>query len=186
MTPILLAAARHSAPLTHLGPRLVLTLALLAFLGLCYWGMWRGWKGRQRRQADLLPPPAVPDPRELGALRAEAEGTYVVTTTAGDWLDRIAVHRLGERSLATLAVHEAGVLVRRVGAPDLFVPAANLRGARLERGMAGKFVEEGGLVVMTWQQGEGQRELDTGFRPRAAADRDVLVEAVAALAGAAR
>jgi hypothetical protein len=182
--PAQLADERKSAPLTHLGPRLALTAAILALLALCYWGMWRGWKARQARQADIPPLPPVPAVGALGPLRAEAEGTYVVTTSAGDWLDRIAVHGLGVRSLAMLAVHDAGVLVARVGAPDLFVPAPALRGVRLERGMAGKFVEEGGLVVMTWQHGE--RELDTGFRPRAAADRDVLVATLGALAGAAR
>ena len=81
-------------------------------------------------------------------------------------------------------MHEHGLLLARTGAPDLFIPAPALRGVRLERGMAGKFVEEGGLVVVTWQHGPG--ELDTGFRPRAAADRDALVAAVDALVGAAR
>jgi hypothetical protein len=186
VTPYLLAAERHSAPLTHLGPRLLLTAVLLAFLGLCYWGMWHGWRARQRRQADVPELPEVP--QDLGPARAAADGTYVVTTTAGDWLDRIAVHGLGERSEATLSVVADGVLFRRQGAPDVFVPAASLRGVRLERGMAGKFVEEGGLVVVTWQHGEGQRqrELDTGFRPRAGEDREVLVSAVSALVGAAR
>jgi hypothetical protein len=186
VTPLVVAAERHSAPLTHLGPRLLLTVVLLAFLVLCYWGMWRGWQARQRRQFDV--PELHPVPTEPGPPRAQADGTYVVTTTAGDWLDRIAVHGLGERSEATLSVGRDGVLFARQGAPDVFIPASSLRGVRLERGMAGKFVEEGGLVVVTWQHGEGQtaRELDTGFRPRAGADRDVLVSAVSALVGAAR
>jgi hypothetical protein len=184
-----LADERKSAPLTHLGPRLLLTAVLLAFLALCYWGMWRGWRARQRRQSDVPPPAEIP--ADLGPVRMQADGTYVVTTNAGDWLDRIAVHRLGERSEATLSVHRDGVLFARTGAPDLFIPVAALRGVRLERGMAGKFVEEGGLVVVTWRQlqhseGEGSRELDTGFRPRVAADRDRLVDAVSALVGAAR
>jgi hypothetical protein len=189
VTTFVLAAGRHSAPLTHLGPRLLLTAAILAFLAVCYWGMWRGWQARQRRQADVPPLPAVP--HDPGPARAVVDGTYVVTTTAGDWLDRIAVHRLGERSAAVLSVHRDGVLFARTGAPDLFIPVRSLRGVRLERGMAGKFVEEGGLVVVTWQplqHGEGQqpRDLDTGFRPRARADRDGLVAAVSALVGAAR
>ena len=38
---------------------------------------------------------------------AAAEGQYVATTTAGDWLDRIAVHGLGIRTNAELSVHPA-------------------------------------------------------------------------------
>ncbi|RZS89399.1 hypothetical protein EV189_1162 [Motilibacter rhizosphaerae] len=179
-----LLAAPHSAPTTHLGERLGWTALVLVLLALAYLLMWRGWKARARRQSDVPELAAVPPAVARGPQRARSEGTYVVTTTAGDWLDRIVAHGLGERSLAHLAVHESGVLFSRVGAPDLFVPAAALRGARLERGMAGKFVEEGGLVVVTWQHGD--RLLDTGFRPRAAADRDALVAAVESLAGAAR
>jgi hypothetical protein len=50
---------------------------------------------------------------------------------------------------------------------------------RLERGMVGTFVEEGGLVVVTWERGAGT--YDTGFRPRSPDDRDGLVAAVAGL-----
>ncbi|RKS77775.1 hypothetical protein CLV35_1473 [Motilibacter peucedani] len=175
--------AAHSAPLTRLGDRLLLTGAILAFLAVAYLLMWRGWKKRGGRQRDVPALPAVPEAVSRGTVRARAEGTYVVTTTAGDWLDRIVVHGLGVRSLAHLVVTDAGVLFSRVGAPDVFIPTATLRGARLERGMAGKFVEEGGLVVVTWQH--GQRDLDTGFRPRAAADREAIVDAVRALAGVA-
>ena len=146
--------------------------------------MWRGWKRRGGRQRDLPALPAVPDPVARGAVLARGEGTYVVTTSAGDWLDRIVVHSLGERSLAHLVVTEQGALFARVGAPDLYIPAHAVLGARLERGMAGKFVEEGGLVVVTWQH--GSRRLDTGFRPRAAADRDALVAAVQTVAGVTR
>ena len=184
MNALLLAAERQSAPLTRMPERIALTVGILALLGFAYWLMWRGWKRRGARQADLPPLRAVPPAVARGAQRARAEGTYVVTTTAGDWLDRIVAHGLGERSLAHRSVHDSGLLWSRVGAPDLFVPATAVRGARLERGMAGKFVEEGGLVVVTWQHGE--RQLDTGFRPRAAADRDELVAAIAALSGAAR
>ena len=74
---------------------------------------------------------------------------------------------------------DSGVLFSRVGAPDVYIAAPALRGVRLESGMAGKFVESGGLVVVTWKHGE--RLMDTGFRPRAADDRDGLVEAVESL-----
>ncbi|WP_417220387.1 hypothetical protein [Arthrobacter sp.] len=136
-----------------------------------------GWRHRQGRQSDVAPPPAIPG--DLSAPVAEATGQYVSTTTAGDWLDRISVHGLGMKSNATLTVHPQGVLFTRTGSPDVFIPAADLESVRREAGMAGKFVEAGGLLVLGWRLGE--HHLDTGFRPRRAEDMATLVAATEAL-----
>lgn len=136
-----------------------------------------GWRHRQGRQADVATPPAVPE--DLSAPVAEAAGQYVSTTTAGDWLDRIGVHGLGMKSNATLTVHPEGALFARSGAPDVFLPSADLESVRREAGMAGKFVEAGGLLVLGWRLGE--HHLDTGFRPRRAQDMTALVAATEAL-----
>jgi hypothetical protein len=144
--------------------------------------MYLGWRGRGRRQTDLPAPPAVPDAVEPDLLD-DAEATYVSTTTAGDWLDRVVAHGLGVRSAAVVRVSRAGVLVARRGAPDLWIPAARLDDVRLERGMAGKFVDKEGLVVLTWTAGE--HRFDTGLRLRHDADRPRLVQAVRTLTGAA-
>jgi hypothetical protein len=93
-------------------------LGILLVLALAYYGMYRGWRNRQSRQADLAPLPAVPEGKSRGV-----EGVYVATTTAGDWMDRIAVHELGVRSTADLAVSEAGLIFHRQGAADVFIPA---------------------------------------------------------------
>jgi hypothetical protein len=175
------APARESAPVTDLGERLfwtaVCALILIGIIAL----MWRGWRRRIARQGDLPPLPALPP--ALAAPTTEAEVLYVVTTTAGDWLDRIAARGLGVRSRAALEVYRTGVLIDRDGAPAVWIPAGRVRGARLDRGMAGKFTEEGGLVVVTWAHGD--RVLDTGMR---AIERDrhgELVAAISALADAA-
>ncbi|RJK96753.1 hypothetical protein [Vallicoccus soli] len=174
---ILLAAEQQEV--TRLPERLAWTgLTLLVVVGIVLLA-WRGWRRRAAAQGDVPPLPEAPD--DLGDGLVSAEGTYVVTTTEGDWLDRIVVHGLGVRSAAILTVAERGVLFEREGAPDVWVPAAAMRGVRLERGMAGKFVEEGGLVVITWQHGE--RSLDSGFRNRRAEDRDAIVAAVQRIAG---
>lgn len=145
--------------------------------------------GRRRlaqRTRRLVPaPPAVPD--ELGALRVgPLEATYVSTTLAGDWLARVGAHGLGDRSAARVSVHDAGVLVERTGAPDVFVPADALRGAGLAPGMAGKYVGADGLVVIGWHvPSDGEvpaADLDTGLRTRYATDRARLVDAVRHLA----
>lgn len=143
-----------------------------------------GWRNRLRRQSDVPAPPRIPldaagDP-ELGDFIGEpAQGVYVCTTTAGDWLDRIAAHRLGIRTNADLSIHPEGVLLARHGAPDVFIPAAAITGATRSSGMAGKFVEKDGLLVIGWML--GTMAVDTGFRPRYHAELPGILARIAAL-----
>jgi hypothetical protein len=150
---------------------LVITLALIA---IAFVLIGLGWRNRLRRQADVEQLPMVPE--APGEPIVSAEGQYVASTTGGDWLDRIAVHGLGIRTNATLEVYPHGVLFDRAGAPALYIPAATLTGVRLDSGMAGKFVEKDGLLVLAWRH--GSHELDTGFRTRRAEDRNVLFAAL--------
>ena len=149
----------------------IITVAIIAVVLLM---IWTGWRNRLKRQADVEQLPAVPE--APGTALEVAEGQYVASTTAGDWLDRIAVHGLGIRTNATLEVYPHGVLFDRAGAPALYIPAATLTGVRLDSGMAGKFVEKDGLLVLAWRH--GSHELDTGFRTRRAEDRNVLFAAL--------
>lgn len=156
-------------------PAVLVTLAVCVVLILL---IGIGWRNRVGRQAGVAAP-ATP-PENLGEPAVSAEGQYVSTTTAGDWLDRIAVHSLGLKSNAVLEVHADGVRFVRSGAPDLYIPGTDLTGTRRESGMAGKFVEKDGLLVLSWRLGD--REVDTGFRPRRAAEMRALETAVASLA----
>ncbi|WP_461190295.1 PH-like domain-containing protein [Arthrobacter sp. Z4-13] len=150
---------------------LVITLALIAAaFGL----IWVGWRNRLKRQADVEQLPLVPE--APGEPLTSAEGQYVASTTGGDWLDRIAVHGLGIRTNATMKVYPDGVLFDRAGAPALYIPATSLSGVRLDSGMAGKFVEKDGLLVLSWVH--GSHDLDTGFRTRRAEDRNVVFAAL--------
>lgn len=170
----LLADAPHSAPVTHWLLRILLTLAVLAALTGIYWLMWRGWKNRAARQAGLpVPPSAAPGDATFGE---PAEGVYASTTTSGDWLDRIAAHGLGVRSNASMSVGSRGVLVAREAAPDLFIPADDLVAAQLAPGIAGMVTGGEGVVLLTWRLGEAT--LDSGFHPRARADRARLIDEV--------
>ena len=157
---------------------LVSTVAIIAAV-LVMMGI--GWRNRLRRQADVDPLPEVP--MEPGVPSARAEGQYVASTTAGDWLDRIAVHSLGIRTNAVLSVYPHGVLLDRSGAPAVYIPAERLSAVRQESGMAGKFVEKDGLLVMTWDL--GTHTLDTGFRTRKAADKAALYDSLQQLIAAA-
>ncbi|WP_347107577.1 hypothetical protein AAHB33_11075 [Paenarthrobacter sp. S56] len=151
-----------------------LVVVILAMIGL-------GWRNRLRRQSDVERLPEVP--QHLSPATAAAEGQYVATTTAGDWLDRIAVQGLGIRTNAELSIHAEGVLFDRPGAAPVFIPRAAVTDSRQAAGMAGKFVEKDGLLVISWML--GSRELDTGFRSRRSADQQLLLQALKELTSAA-
>ncbi|WP_448060713.1 PH-like domain-containing protein [Cellulomonas hominis] len=167
-------------------PVSITILALLVVAALA--GMWRGWRRRGTRTAPYTA--ALPDVPELpaapgawGAPRTEPlAATYVSSTRAGDWLDRVTAHDLGVRSAGTVQVLDAGVHVARVGARDVVIPAAALRAVGTSAGMAGKFVGRDRLVVLTWTTGpDDERGLDTGLHLRSADDRRTLVAAARTL-----
>ncbi|MEU1012616.1 hypothetical protein [Streptomyces sp. NPDC005890] len=173
MTPaILLAEAKKSAEVTDWGARIGWLVGLALFIALVYWLMREGWKWRGTLQGDL---PALPTAPELpGEARLTMSGRYHGSTTAGQWLDRIVAHGLGTRSRAELTLTDAGLEVERPGAADFFVPTAALRGARLDKGIAGKVLTEGGLLVVTWAHGD--RLIDSGFRSDRAAEHTEWVD----------
>jgi len=160
----------------------VSTVVLVLVVLVAFWGMRAGWRARTRRSAALVT--SLPTaPAELGAARLDpVDATYVSTTRAGDWLDRVTTQGLGVRSPAQVTVFDAGVRISRQGATDLFVPATALRGASGAPGMAGKVVGGEGLVVLTWQADPADpRGLDTGLRPKHSADRERLLAALQTL-----
>jgi len=173
MSPALTRLA-ESAPVTQWGSRLALTVAVLLLIGLGTWGMWRGWRARGARQGDVPAPAEPPGDLERGGA---VPGLYVATTTAGDLLDRIVVHGLGNRGRAEVTVDPRGVALDRVGEAAVWIPAEDLREVRLGSGQAQKAFEAGGLVLITWQL--GPRLVETGFRVD---DPDQHVAAARALA----
>lgn len=144
------------------------------FVALVYWLMREGWKWRGTLQGDLPELPTAPD--EPGPVRLSMSGRYHGSTTAGQWLDRIVAHGLGARSRVELTLTDAGLDVVRPGASDFFVPAAALREALLGKGIAGKVLTEGGLLVVTWAHGD--RLIDSGFRSDHAAEHGAWVDAI--------
>lgn len=173
-----LADAPHSAPVTHVGDLVGWVIGILLVIALVYWLMRQGWNWRKTVQSGLPEPAAVPT-RTTTEPILEAEGRYVGSTTAGDWLNRVAAHRLGERSLVELTLSAEGLKVVRPASQSFFVPVADLRGARLDKGIAGKVFPEGGLLVITWQLGDQQ--LDSGFRADTSSDHDNWVTAIEVL-----
>lgn len=179
MTPAVIqlaaeAAERQSAEVTDWGARIAWVIGLLVFIAFVYWLMRQGWKWRGALQSDLPELPAAPS--GLPEHRLALTGRYHGSTTAGQWLDRIVAHGLGVRSRVELTLTDAGLDVVRPGATDFFVPAAQLRGARLDKGIAGKVLTEGGLLVVTWAHGD--KLIDSGFRSDRAAEHAAWVEAI--------
>ncbi|WP_305951258.1 PH-like domain-containing protein [Streptomyces murinus] len=173
VTPvILLAEAEKSAPVTDWPARIGWLVGLLLFIALVYWLMREGWKWRATLQSDIPELPAAPE--ETGPVKLTMSGRYHGSTTAGQWLDRIVAHGLGTRSLAELTLTDAGLEVERPGASDFFIPAAALREARLDKGIAGKVLTEGGLLVVTWAHGD--KLIDSGFRSDHAAEHPAWVD----------
>lgn len=139
--------------------------------------MWWGWRNKLKRQDTVA---ALPEaPAGLGASVISVPGQYVVTTSAGDWLDRLAVNGLGVRTPAVVHVHAAGVVLERKGAQDIFIAKEALGEVGARSGMAGKFVEKDGLVVIGWRLAD--TAVDTGFRTTEAAAKRPLIEALQAL-----
>ncbi len=169
-----LAAERKSAAVTDWAARLGWLVGLVLFVALVYWLMREGWKWRGTLQGDLPELPSAP--QEPGEARLTMSGRYHGSTTAGQWLDRIVARGLGTRSRAELTLTDAGLDVVRPGATDFFVPAERLRGARLDKGIAGKVLTEGGLLVVTWALGD--KLIDSGFRSDHAAEQPAWVDAL--------
>ncbi|NGN63047.1 hypothetical protein G5C51_03890 [Streptomyces sp. A7024] len=175
MTPlILLADERKSQEVTDWASRIGWVVGLLLFIALCYWLMRQGWTWRKVLQSDVPELTAIPD--DPGPAKLTMAGRYHGSTTAGQWLDRIVAHGLGVRSRAELTLSEQGLAVVRPGATDFFIPAGQLREARLDKGIAGKVLTEGGLLVITWEH--GGKEYDSGFRSDHAAEHPEWVAAV--------
>ncbi|MEU7297822.1 hypothetical protein AB0A76_32270 [Streptomyces exfoliatus] len=178
MTPLIAIAAeaadQKSAEVTDWAGRIGWVVGLLLFIAFVYWLMRQGWKWRGSLQSDLPELPTAP--RTAGAARLTLSGRYHGSTTAGQWLDRIVAHGLGTRSRVELTLTDAGLAVVRPGANDFFVPAEALREARLDKGIAGKVLAEGGLLIVTWAHGD--KLLDSGFRSDRAAEHTAWVEAI--------
>jgi hypothetical protein len=170
-----LADGKKSAEVTDWAARIGWLVGLVLFVALVYWLMREGWKWRGTLQADLPELPSAPDePGEARLTLLSTSGRYHGSTTAGQWLDRIVARGLGTRSRVELTLTDAGLDVVRPGAADFFIPRTQLREARLDKGIAGKVLTEGGLLVVTWQHGE--RLIDSGFRSDHAAEHTEWVD----------
>jgi hypothetical protein len=163
---------------------LLLVLLVVVVYALMYAG-WRRRSGRHPSAAVATSPFATgaagPGTAGAGTTSSRedlrADGTYVSTTTLASRLERVAAGGLGVRARATMAVGPGGVRWERQGADEVHVDPERLTGVGRERGMAGKWVGQDRLVVVTWRADDGS-EFATGFLPRRSAQTQELVDAV--------
>lgn len=170
----------EQASVTNWPVRLALVALMLAIIAVVLWGMLRGWRSRQRRQADL-PPPAPFDSiaHDDDSSRPEVTGLYVGTSTAGDWLDRIAVHGLGVRSRARVSWSRVGIGFERDGASSFSIPAGDVEAFRTDRGVAGTVRAKDSVIIITWRL--GSRMVETGFRADDSVEHRTLLDGLMAI-----
>jgi hypothetical protein len=172
------AVYTEQAQVTNWPARLALMGVVFGVIALTVWGMWRGWLGRRERQSDVPAPMSIEDQGASATADESVAGLYVGSATAGDWLDRIAVHGLGVRSRGWLAWSRDGIAVTRQGAPSFFIPAGAIHGIRVDRGVAGTVRAKDSMVVITWKL--GQRAVDTGFRADDSTEHGRLLDGLVA------
>ena len=156
----------------RLVPSLIVGLVIVGAL----LGMLLGWRARQRRQADIPQPQAVPS--QVGTVLAAVGALYVATTRRGGPLERIAVRGLGFRSRAVATVSDAGVTLELTGADPVFIPSGDLRMAGRATWTIDTAVEPGGLVVLSWRLGD----LHVDSYLRVDGDSQAFLDAAAAIA----
>lgn len=159
--------------------RVLLTLAMVVLVALAFWGLYRGWQSRMRRQADIAVLPAVPaDPGD--DLTPPLAGVYVSTTRAGSWQDRIVAQGLGVRDRALVRATTGGVLIERESEEPLFLPRASLRAIGTAPGIAGKVMgQAAGVLLLTWDL--SGTELDSGVRADDPDEQQVWLQAARTL-----
>jgi hypothetical protein len=153
------------------------TTIVIAVILLALVGMVIGCRGRQKRQAHLPRPDAVP--ADTGTELLSAEAFYVATTMADDELNRVAVAGLGFRARATVTATEAGVILSLAGAPEVFIARAALRAIDRATYTIDRVVEKGGLVRLGWTLGD--TPVDSYLRLTDPADANALIDAVNSL-----
>lgn len=156
-------AVLASARVTDWPERIALTVAVLASIVAVLALMRWGWVSRRRRQEDVA---ALPDVPALPAIahKGPVSARFLGATRSGDWLDRVVARGLGVPSAAQVTVSLQGIWVMRTGAPNIFVAADEVAGVRHDRGIAGRVVEQDGVLIIAWRHA-GQH-LDLGLRVR--------------------
>ena len=150
----------------------LLALALVLFLGsLAFWG----WRSRKARQESLFESPNEAL-EYFGEELARASGSYVATSFASDFLERVNAYGLGIRGVAEILVFTEGVLIVRRGERPLAIDKAQIIDVVNSQYVIDRAVEAEGIVSITWTQ--NTTELATHLRFVDEAARSAIIEAL--------
>ena len=181
--PLILAEDfTEQAGVTNWPERIALVAVMVGAIALALWGMRRGWQRRVRSQSAVSEPLALDDivlDGDLDSRPDSVPGLYVGTSTAGQWLDRIAAHGLGVRSRAHIAVAPSGIALERHGARSFFIPLEDIQSVRVDRGVAGTVRGKDSVIIVTWLLGD--LSVDTGFRADDGDDHRALLDGLMAV-----
>lgn len=154
---------------------------LVILISGAVWSIRRGWRHRASRQGELIG--SLPElPTKLGAATiVSTEGLYVGSTlvypqvlgrssSASQWLERIAVADLGYRAKAKLSRYSEGILLELSGARPIWIPHDAICDIRTTSAFAGKVLPrirrknqaDQAILVIRWRLPSGH-DIDTGF-----------------------
>lgn len=165
--------AAQSAEVTNIGQRTLLTLLMIAIIGLSFLGMRKGWRNRAKLE---LAEVNKEKPENVSAISPSVDARFAGTTIAGKWLDRITGQGLGTPRSVTLQIFNEGIFVTDEGDFNLWIDKSAITSVDSKRGIAGDVVEKVGMLIFTWQLGELQ--LDSGIRVNRHADHELIVKAL--------
>ncbi|MCU1417213.1 MAG: hypothetical protein JWP32_1387 [Schumannella sp.] len=150
-------------------------IAIVVVVVIVFVLLARGWRARQRSQADLGTPDAPP--ADLGEPTFSDDLLYVATTRADAPLDRITIAGLGYRARAVVSTAPSGIVLDLAGRGPVFIPKASIRGVGRATWTIDRVVDNDGLIFVRWVL--GTTEIDSYLR---STDPDRLVAALSPLA----
>lgn len=154
--------------------RLPIALVIIVLLGVLFWFIYRSWRAKQRRQADIGQPESPP--ADLGEPEFTDDLLYVASTRADAPLDRITIAGLGFRARAVVTTAPSGIVLDLAGRGPVFIPKESVRGVGRATWTIDRVVDTDGLIFVRWVL--GTTEIDSYLR---STDPDRLVTALTAL-----
>lgn len=147
---------------------LVVTVTVLIFVG-----MWFGWRGRSKRDSNILTSPTAPQGERIARFD---QLMYVSSTPSAEPLTRLAIPGLRYRGRATLEIRTDGIAVTVVGERPVYLAATDVTGVSFASIRIGKAVENDGLILVNWVS--SGREIESCFRAKNQQEQHEITAAV--------
>lgn len=149
----------------------IVTVVVIAGIFLL---MYRGWRGKQRRDAEIVMPQV-----EMSQAQASIEVFYVATTLAENNLERVALAAFAYRGYGVLDIAVDGLCLTMSTGEHLALSRDLVSGLAVTTSVIDKVVEKDGLVSILWtgEYRDGRAvELATHIRIPRSSDRDLLFD----------